>query len=68
VRRIYWLFIRDGYTEREIADELTRDGVVAEGGRRWTRGIVHQVLTNEKYVGNNVYNRRSFKLKRSCPA
>jgi hypothetical protein len=25
---------------------------------------VHQILTNEKYIGNNVYNRRSFKLKR----
>ena len=24
---------------------------------------MHQVLTNEKYVGNNVFNRRSFKLK-----
>jgi hypothetical protein len=24
---------------------------------------VHQVLTNEKYMGNNVYNRTSFKLK-----
>jgi hypothetical protein len=28
-----------------------------------TRGTVHQLLTNEKYVGNNVYNRTSFKLK-----
>jgi len=26
--------------------------------------MVHQVLTNEKYIGNNVYNRVSFKLKR----
>jgi hypothetical protein len=25
---------------------------------------VHQVLTNEKYIGNNVYNRVSFKLKK----
>jgi hypothetical protein len=32
-------------------------------GRPWTRGTVHQVLTNEKYIGNNVYNRASFKLK-----
>jgi hypothetical protein len=24
---------------------------------------VHQVLTNEKYIGNNIYNRNSFKLK-----
>jgi hypothetical protein len=25
---------------------------------------VHQILTNEKYIGNNVYHRTSFKLKR----
>jgi hypothetical protein len=25
---------------------------------------VQQILTNEKYIGNNVDNRRSFKLKR----
>ena len=33
-------------------------------GRPWTRGTVHQVLINEKYIGNNVWNRRSFKLKK----
>jgi DNA invertase Pin-like site-specific DNA recombinase len=64
VRRIYRLFVNEGSTEGEIADELTRSGLVAELGRPWTRGIVHQVLTNEKYIGNNVYNRISFKLKR----
>ena len=26
--------------------------------------MIHQVLTNEKYIGNNVYNRISFKLKK----
>jgi hypothetical protein len=25
---------------------------------------VREVLSNEKYIGNNVYNRRSFKLKK----
>lgn len=29
-----------------------------------TRASVHQILTNEKYIGNNVYNKISFKLKR----
>jgi hypothetical protein len=29
----------------------------------WTRATVHQVLTNPKYIGANIYNRRSFKLK-----
>lgn len=64
VRRIYRSFIQDRRTEREIAADLTRSGLVAERGRTWTRGMVHQVLTNEKYIGNNVYNRVSFKLKK----
>jgi hypothetical protein len=39
------------------------EGVPNEHGRPWTRGTIHQILTNEKYIGNNVYNRISFKLK-----
>src|SRR5260370_139153 len=31
--------------------------------RPWTRAVVHQVLTNEKYIGNNIFNRVSYKLK-----
>ena len=49
---------------REIAADLNTQGLVTDLGRPWTRGTVHQVLTNEKYVGNNVYNRTSFKLKK----
>jgi DNA invertase Pin-like site-specific DNA recombinase len=64
VRRIYRLFVGEGYTERQIALELNRAGIFGELGREWTRGMIHQVLTNEKYVGNNVYNKISFKLKR----
>ncbi len=64
VRRIYRLFVRDGRTEREIANELNAAGLPGEHSRPWTRGMVHQVLTNEKYIGHNVYNRISFKLKR----
>lgn len=32
--------------------------------RDWTRAKVHEVITNEKYIGNNIYNRISFKLKK----
>lgn len=31
----------------------------------WTPSTVRMVLTNEKYSGNNVYNRSSFKLKKA---
>ena len=48
----------------DIADVLNVEGVRTDLGRTWTRGTVHQVLTNEKYIGDNVYNRTSFKLKK----
>jgi hypothetical protein len=63
VRRIYRLFLEAGRNEREIAETLNGEGRQTDLGRAWTRGTVHQVLTNEKYIGNNVYNRVSFKLK-----
>jgi DNA invertase Pin-like site-specific DNA recombinase len=63
VRRVYRLFTLQGLKEREIASQLNTEGLKTDKGREWTRGTVHQLLTNEKYIGNNVYNRRSFKLK-----
>jgi len=63
VHRIYDRFVRSRRNERAIADELNSDGILTDLRRPWTRATVHQVLTNEKYVGNNVYNRTSFKLK-----
>jgi len=64
VRWIYRTFLEEGRTEREIADQLNARKVPTDLERPWTRGTVHQVLTNEKYVGHNVYHRTSFKLKR----
>ena len=64
VRWMYRSFVTEGKLEREIADNLNERGVPTDLGRRWTRGTVHQVLINEKYIGNNVWNRGSFKLKR----
>lgn len=64
VRFIYDRFLKHGRSEAEIALELNQRGVLTDWERPWTRATIHQVLTNEKYIGNNVYNRRSFKLKR----
>ena len=64
VRWMYRSFVDEGRTEREIADMLNERGITTDLGRPWTRGTVHQVLINEKYIGNNVWNRGSFKLKK----
>ena len=64
VRWIYEQFVHEQKNEAEIARLLNERGVLTDLGRPWTRGTVHEVLTNEKYIGNNVYHRTSFKLKR----
>jgi DNA invertase Pin-like site-specific DNA recombinase len=67
VQTVHWIyrsFIQEGKSEAEIAASLNARGIVTDFGRAWTRGTVHQVLTNEKYLGNNVYHKTSFKLKR----
>ncbi len=63
VRWIYQAFVNEGKNELEIAKALNIQGVLTDFGRMWNRATVHQVLTNEKYIGNNVYHRTSFKLK-----
>lgn len=64
VRWMYQSFVKGGTPEREIANLLNERGLTTDLGRPWTRGTVHQVLMNEKYIGNNVWNRGSFKLKK----
>ena len=63
VRWMYQAFVNEGKTELEIAEELNRKHIKTDFGREWTRSTVHEVLSNEKYIGNNVYHRTSCKLK-----
>lgn len=65
VNQIYRWFIDDGVNEPEIASRLNSMQTYSEINRPWTRSTIHEVLTNEKYIGNNVYNRVSFKLKKN---
>ncbi|MGB3432797.1 recombinase family protein [Achromobacter sp.] len=64
VNQIYDWFVNDGVSELEIATRLNERGIPTDLGRNWTRATVRQVLSNEKYIGNNVYNRVSFKLRK----
>jgi DNA invertase Pin-like site-specific DNA recombinase len=65
VQWIFHSFVDARRTEREIANALNERSVLSDLGRPWTRGAVHQMLINEKYVGDNVWNRVSFKLKKN---
>jgi DNA invertase Pin-like site-specific DNA recombinase len=63
VRFIYEAFVNDAKPETEIAALLNGKGILTDLGSPWTRAMVHQILINEKYVGNNVWNKCSCKLK-----
>jgi DNA invertase Pin-like site-specific DNA recombinase len=63
IRFIYESFVDGRRSEAEIATLLNQRGPLTDLDRPWTRATVHQILINEKYVGNNVWNRSSCKLK-----
>jgi DNA invertase Pin-like site-specific DNA recombinase len=65
VQKVYSMFVEEGKSEREIALVLNQQGVLSDFGRPWTRASIHQILTNEKYIGNNIFNRVSYKLKQN---
>lgn len=64
VNKMYRWLIEEDLSLREIADRLNEEGVTTDLDRPRTSGTVRTVLTNEKYICNNFYNRSSFKLKK----
>ncbi|MFH7804946.1 recombinase family protein [Acinetobacter sp. BSP-53] len=64
IQQIYEWFIQDNLSETQIAEKLNLQNIKTDFNRAWTRNTVHEILTNEKYIGNNVFNKKSFKLKK----
>src|SRR5262249_32111398 len=63
---VRWLFRQVAGHRRSpysLAAELNRRGVPTERGRPWTRQGVLGIVTNEKYIGNLIFNRTSAKLR-----
>jgi DNA invertase Pin-like site-specific DNA recombinase len=63
VQSIYRMFVEEKRAKAQIARILREQGARTEYGHRWDINCIHNVLTNEKYIGNNVYYKTSFKLQ-----
>lgn len=63
VRDIYRLYTEELLSSAAIAQRLNERELPTEFGGPWTRHIVREVLTNPKYIGANVTNRHSCKLR-----
>ncbi|WP_197329417.1 recombinase family protein [Ralstonia syzygii] len=58
VNLIYNWFIDESMNEFDIAARLNSMNVRTDSDRDWTRATVREVLTNEKYIGNNITSER----------
>jgi DNA invertase Pin-like site-specific DNA recombinase len=64
VRRIYSLYMEQGFSEAGIVRVLNNEKVQNEWGRPWTYDMVNTILTNVKYYGALAFNRRTCKLSK----
>lgn len=62
VQEIFRLFIHESLNEARIAETLNTSGLLKRG-TAWSRHSVHEILINGKYAGDNIWNRKSFKLR-----
>lgn len=66
VRQIFHMFAFEEKTTQKITNILNRE--LEQSGRPaiWQHATVLNMLKNEKYIGHNVYNKKSKKLKTAC--
>ena len=62
VRLIFRLYVEKDYDCQRIARYLNERGLANSRGNKWRNGNIFEILSNEKYIGNLVYNRSSLKL------
>jgi DNA invertase Pin-like site-specific DNA recombinase len=62
VRWIFQQFVLNRRTDAEIARQLNQGNVPNHHGRPWSSLMIHDILKNENYVGNLVYNKTSRRL------
>ncbi|KQQ40449.1 hypothetical protein ASF61_06760 [Duganella sp. Leaf126] len=66
VNLIFKWYAADQIGDRRIAAVLNEQNVASESGRPWTGALIRGMLRNEKYIGNLVFNKGSYKLKKTA--
>ncbi|OQW59448.1 MAG: hypothetical protein A4S14_05660 [Proteobacteria bacterium SG_bin9] len=59
IRRMYDLYVKERLKPTDIVRKLNDEGVPGVFGRPWNYNTVKNALTNEKYIGNTVFNQTS---------
>ncbi|GMO20809.1 recombinase family protein [Bradyrhizobium sp. TM233] len=67
VATVRWIFNRflEVKCETVVAWELNKKKVASRSGTPWTRVMIGAILRDESYIGNLIFNRRSWKLRQT---
>lgn len=63
VRRIYRLFVVRRLSDRAIATLLNEEGIMPTNAPQWSRAMIRTILTSEQYIGAQVFNKTSLRLR-----
>jgi hypothetical protein len=62
VRDVFCQFVLERKSDALIARELNQKGMVNYYGHQWTAFSIRSILMNENFIGNMVYNRKTYRL------
>jgi len=63
IKEIFNLRAYANMSVREIADHLNKKGIPSLTGKKWRYSVIGELLRNETYVGNSVFNKRAHRSK-----
>lgn len=63
VRWVFSEFVSTDVSISALAEKLNERGVANSVNRPWRANAIREMLSNEKYIGNNVFNMSSVRLK-----
>jgi DNA invertase Pin-like site-specific DNA recombinase len=63
VAQIFREYVVRRRSQASIARLLNNEQVPNHRGTPWSDAMIRNILSNEAYIGNSVYNRKSFRLK-----
>lgn len=61
VKRIYTMYLNEGYGASKIAIILNNEGIKTKRGYKWTQNAISRILTNEIYIGKVINGKEEIK-------
>jgi DNA invertase Pin-like site-specific DNA recombinase len=53
----------EGFSGPRMVDHLTRAGIPAPRGARWTKSAITRILTNERYLGKQIWGQHTYERR-----